>query len=504
MKQPLHIAVVGHTNAGKTSLLRTLTRQVSFGEVSDRPGTTRHTESIELRVDGAAAVRFYDTPGLEDSVALLDYLNTQPGQSRPDKVRAFLQGPEARGVFEQEAKVLRTLLEQADAAMYVIDTREAVLPKHRAECEILTWCARPVMPVLNFVASPDSREQAWRQAMLDANLHVQIAFDAVAPFIGAERRLYGDLATLLNPHRDQLLEIVAWLEQEQAARRQAGCRAVADTLIDLAAMRRVITAEDHADSARQQAHVRDFREAVLARARRSVDELLAIQAFRPDDAELASLPGLQGRWEDDLFNPEVLKEAGKKLGMGAAVGAGIGAVADVALAGLSFGTGTTLGATLGGLASQGWRPLWRKIDNRMQGVQELTLEDPVLLVLTDQLLRLLLALEQRGHAAVDKLRLADDAAGEGKLAHRLSGVIEALAPARGHPEWEQAGTGWSLSALKEQAQERLSDALNPFHAVRAEFGRLGDWMPFGSGGDRAECLAEVSQALRQVLPSPGR
>ena len=90
------------------------------------------------------------------------------------------------------------------------------------------------------------------------------------------------------------------------------------------------------------------------------------------------------------------------------------------------------------------------------------------------------------------------------MAHRLSGVIEALAPARGHPEWEQAGTGWSLSALKEQAQERLSDALNPFHAVRAEFGRLGDWMPFGSGGDRAECLAEVSQALRQVLPSPGR
>ena len=56
MKQPLHIAVVGHTNAGKTSLLRTLTRQVAFGEVSDRPGTTRHAESIELRVDGAAAV----------------------------------------------------------------------------------------------------------------------------------------------------------------------------------------------------------------------------------------------------------------------------------------------------------------------------------------------------------------------------------------------------------------------------------------------------------------
>ena len=105
---------------------------------------------------------------------------------------------------------------------------------------------------------------------------------------------------------------------------------------------------------------------------------------------------------------------------------------------------------------------------------------------------------------MDKLRLADEASGEGKLAHRLSGVIEALAPARGHPEWEQVKAGWSMSDLRQQAQESLTDALNPFSAVRAELGRLGDWMPFGSGGDRDACLAEVSQALRQVLPSPGR
>ena len=52
MADPIAIAVVGHTNAGKTSLLRTLTRRSGFGEVSDRPGTTRHVESIDLRIDG--------------------------------------------------------------------------------------------------------------------------------------------------------------------------------------------------------------------------------------------------------------------------------------------------------------------------------------------------------------------------------------------------------------------------------------------------------------------
>ena len=36
-KPPLKLAVVGHTNVGKTSLLRTLTRDVGSGEVSHRP-----------------------------------------------------------------------------------------------------------------------------------------------------------------------------------------------------------------------------------------------------------------------------------------------------------------------------------------------------------------------------------------------------------------------------------------------------------------------------------
>ena len=118
MTQPIAIAVVGHTNAGKTSLLRTLTRQGSFGEVSDRPGTTRHVERIDLRIDGRAAVRFFDTPGLEDAVALQHHLRSLPGEfgNPVDRVRAFLAGPEAHAAYEQEAKVLRTMLE-VDAAV---------------------------------------------------------------------------------------------------------------------------------------------------------------------------------------------------------------------------------------------------------------------------------------------------------------------------------------------------------------------------------------------------
>src|SRR5690606_23962364 len=70
--RPLRLAVVGHTNTGKTSLLRTLTRDPDFGEVSDSPGTTRHVEGVRLLADGAAGLELFDTPGMEDGMALLE------------------------------------------------------------------------------------------------------------------------------------------------------------------------------------------------------------------------------------------------------------------------------------------------------------------------------------------------------------------------------------------------------------------------------------------------
>ncbi|MDR2156150.1 MAG: GTPase/DUF3482 domain-containing protein [Burkholderiaceae bacterium] len=460
----LRFAVVGHTNAGKTSLLRTLTRRVEFGQVSDRPGLTRHAEAVDLRLDGHVTARFLDTPGLEDAVALLEYLNTLPADSRPERIRAFLRGPEARASFEQEAKALRALTEQADAALLVIDTRESVLPKFRAEVEILTWCAKPIMPVLNFVRDAASRRDDWHRMLLEANLHARVEFDVVAPFAGAEAQLYADMATLLPTRRQQFADIGRALAEQARQRRLAACRVIAAGLIGVAAMRRVLPAEDYADALKRQGFVSGFHDDVRRHARRVVDELLALFAFRPDDAELADIPQLAGRWEDDLFNPELLKDAGKRLSLGAAIGAGVGMVADAALAGLSLGAATAMGAALGGAASGGWRTLWRKFGGRLHGVRELTVEDPLLLLLADRLLALACALEQRGHAAGQRLcvtatEMTDMAAGSAQDDPRV--LVRALEPARGHPEWERGDSALSFDwqALEAMLAKRLDERL---------------------------------------------
>ena len=47
---PLKTAVVGHTNTGKTSLLRTLLRDSQFGDVQNAAATTRHVETASINI----------------------------------------------------------------------------------------------------------------------------------------------------------------------------------------------------------------------------------------------------------------------------------------------------------------------------------------------------------------------------------------------------------------------------------------------------------------------
>ncbi len=340
MTKPLKLAVVGHTNVGKTSLLRTLTRDVGFGEVSHRPSTTRHVEGARLSVDGEALLELYDTPGLEDAIALLDYLERldRPGErlDGPARLARFLEGSEARQRFEQEAKVLRQLL-ASDAGLYVIDAREPVLAKYRDELEVLASCGKPLLPVLNFVSSSDHREPDWREALARLGLHALVRFDSVAPPEDGERRLYESLALLLENARPQLERLILDQQAQRQARQQSAARLIAELLIDCAACRRSVVTED------EQQAIGDLRKAVRQREQTCVEALLKLFGFRPQDAAASDLPLLDGRWGDDLFNPETLKQLGVRVGGGIAAGAAAGAGVDLLVGGLTLGAAALAG-----------------------------------------------------------------------------------------------------------------------------------------------------------------
>ncbi|WP_017903439.1 GTPase/DUF3482 domain-containing protein [Pseudomonas asplenii] len=454
MTKPLKLAVVGHTNVGKTSLLRTLTRDVGFGEVSHRPSTTRHVEGARLSVDGEPLLELYDTPGLEDAIALLDYLERldRPGErlDGPARVQRFLDGSEARQRFEQEAKVLRQLL-ASDAGLYVIDAREPVLAKYRDELSVLASCGKPLLPVLNFVSSAAQREDDWRQALARLGLHALVRFDSVAPPEDGERRLYESLALLLEGSRPQLERLVRDLEAQRQARRQGAKRLIAELLIDCAACRRQVAGDATAESEA----IAELRQAVRQREQRCVEALLKLYAFRRDDAAASDLPLLDGRWGDDLFNPETLRQLGVKVGGGMAAGAAAGAGVDLLVGGLTLGAAALAGAIAGG-ALQTARGYGSRLLGKLKGKRELTLDDSVLRLLALRQRQLLLALEARGHAALDSIRIdtpVDKSWREGKLP-------EALGKARAHPQWSSLNPQPKLSQAERQEQlEKLLQIL---------------------------------------------
>ena len=454
MTKPLTLAVVGHTNVGKTSLLRTLTRDVGFGEVSHRPSTTRHVEGARLSVDGEPLLELYDTPGLEDAIALLDYLERldRPGErlDGPARVARFLDGSEARQRFEQEAKVLRQLL-ASDAGLYVIDAREPVLAKYRDELSVLSSCGKPLLPVLNFVSSPQHREPEWRDALARLGLHALVRFDSVAPPEDGERRLYESLALLLEHSRDALQRLLTDQEAQREARKRSALRLIAELLIDCAACRRSVASEKTVE---QQA-INQLRDAVRQREQRCVEALLKLYGFRSNDAAASDLPLLDGRWGNDLFNPETLKQLGVRVGSGVAAGAAAGAGVDLMVGGLTLGAAALAGAIAGG-ALQTARSYGSRLLGKLKGQRELTVDDSVLRLLALRQRQLLHALNARGHAAVDSIKVAtpeDKTWREGKLP-------EALKKARAYPQWSSLNPHPKLSQAERQTQiEALAEQI---------------------------------------------
>lgn len=387
----IRIAVVGHTNVGKTSLLRTLTRDQSFGEVSIRPATTRQVEAIRLDLGAGRLLEFDDTPGFEDSVGLLDTLHRcdpDPRTPGPLRLERFLATPAAMIEFAQEAKALRQLL-AADLAIYVVDVSEPVSGRFADECVILGWSGKPCLVVLNFIARAAATD-AWRDALRNAGLHNVVAFDTVVFDPDDERRLLRQLAALLpaaEAHIDRLIELRL---AERADQLDAAAALIVDALADCARLR-------GADDAGP-----ELRDAARRREQILNGDLLALFRFSARDYAPADLPIQGSAWTVDLFDAQVLTKLGLGLGGAAAKGAAAGAAIDLVTGFTSLGTATLVGGAVGALLD-GANRVRRFFGSRHEDQHATQLDAATLRFLARRACLLARHLAYRGHAAMQPL-----------------------------------------------------------------------------------------------------
>lgn len=449
---PLQMAVVGHTNAGKTSLVRTLLRSNDFGEVDDRGGTTHTVVSAPLTADGRTLILLHDSPGLENAPELLDWLDQHRGARHdgPARLRELFDDPRARARFDQETRVLE-LMSGVDVALYVLDAREPVLEKYRDELAILGNCAKPIVVVLNFTASAESRAGEWRQALAGLALHTVVDFDAAVRDPATEWRLYRKLRAQLDAFAPLLDDWLDHRRREEDQRRQAGLTAIAELLIDVAACRRVVPVRASDQG------VTGLQDAVRRREQSCVETLLDLYRFGDTDYRYEALPLHDAQWRDDPFDPETVRHYGIRTGGYLSAGVGGGAAFDLSTGGLSLGA-ATLAGTLAGAGAGLLHGFGPNAYSRLRGYRRLGVDEAALQLLARRQTDLLAALIRRGHASRSILK--PDRVAEPQAAPRLPRILRR---ARHHPAWSHLNPEPRNDATRAAAVRELSHALG--HSV---------------------------------------
>lgn len=459
MTEPLQLAVVGHTNVGKTSLVSALTRDASL-EVREEAGTTRSHYSRTFVLAGQPLIRFVDTPGFETAGRINRWLDRTGGDDPPDGralLEAFLADAETDELYREEKEALRGAL-AADVLAYVADVTTEPSGQQRQEIRLLRRAGVPVIAVLNVLAQEDRRAE-WTELLRREHVDTVVPLDAWAFSPEQEAHFYRALA-VLRPEMAGALERVLELRGDQAATAQrAAARLLGELLVDALAFRleESYPTKTEALKARDEANA-GFKRRLRRREQQAFEALAGLYGFPSLEVqgENLSVESWSGTWQGDLFDPQALRRYGVSAGTLGLVGAVTGSVLD-GVGGM--GLGTVLGGAVGvgaGLA------LGRRVSTSVDGKGQLSV-GPVDSVqfpamLAHRGLELWSHLEGRSHARRDGVAL-DTVGGPRLGAPQVARLNRLARRCRKQPKWSRIAAGAEAGAEREATVGELADLL---------------------------------------------
>ena len=357
----LQLSLISHTNAGKTTLARTLLRR-DVGEVLDQAHVTETSERfvmLELPArdasDPGGRIMLWDTPGFGDSTTLLREL-----EGRDDPLGWLAEQSfdrvEQLPLYSSQQAVLN-VVEHADVVLYLVNASEepGMAGYVEPEMQILGWIDRPVIVVLNQTGAPsnsDGRgkaEQRWRWHLAShAAVRDVISLDAFTRCWVQEGLLLLRLQALVPElHQGLMTRLLEQWRDENLETLTASARTLAE-LLWKAARDSEPAAEGWIARVGQRGPTRALAARLAAATRAASDQLIAAHRLEGDSAAWA-----RGALED-VSVPGQRPDPRRAGVVGGVVGGLMGGLAaDLASAGLSLGGGAIAGAILGGLGLGG-------------------------------------------------------------------------------------------------------------------------------------------------------
>ncbi len=399
----LDIAIVGHTNTGKTSLVRALTNDQSFGEVKNAPSTTIDVTMISLSAS-TVEFNFYDTPGIEDAMGILEALQNMRSDEvakREEKslLKLFLQAPEMQEEFDQEIKILRQVL-RSDLVLYVIDIRQPILPKYLDEIALLQKAHIPILPILNFISEEGFLEE-WKTELRAYGLHNYLVYDTI--ILPRKQRLFEQISIMFPEHYDAIQVFIDEQNQKDQLKKQDALKIASQFFINLMTLQ--VKSPIPIDSEKLS---QSLEKKVIKVEKKAVDALLKIYRFSREDVHYIAYPLTNAYAQNEFLSTDEMINFSMQFSKGAVAGAGAFAGIDLMSGLTTLGAATATGAVVGGIANT-LRHYSGKLWDKWNNVEVFCLNDNSVLALYIRFLYLIERLNDRSHAAISPLLMQSEA-----------------------------------------------------------------------------------------------
>lgn len=359
----VNLSLISHTNAGKTTLARTLLGR-DVGEVRDAAHVTEVATGYVLVQQAGDTLMLWDTPGFGDTARLLTRLRNSSNPIGWFLTQVWDRWKERPLWSSQQA--VKNAREQADIILYLVNAAEdpagaAYVP---LEMEVLQWIGKPVVLLLNQMGPPragaDDEVRRWHEYLAAVPVvRGAMPMDAFARCWVQEGALFDVIEPLLPPDKQPAMERLTreWqrinLDEFDAAMRVLGA-----SLVTVAQDREPVGARKLLSQLTDVLRGGEEGQAAARKAMAKLAERVETETLRSTE-ELIRIYGLSGkatrkvleRMGKDYQNSEPASEGFAAMLGGVMSGALGGLAADVAAGGLTLGGGMIVGGILGALGA---------------------------------------------------------------------------------------------------------------------------------------------------------
>ena len=337
-------AVLGHPNEGKSSVVSTLTEDDQI-RVSRIPGETIVSKRYTVTIDGEEIIRFVDTPGFQVPRQTLAWFMAFDGD--PAKiVDRFIDTHKNDPFFADECELLDPVSRGA-GIIYVVDGSRPVRDDDLVEMEILRLTGRARMAIINSKTKKKDYTSDWQFEFRKHFNSIRVFNSNTANF--TERIKMLESLKAIDQEWESVLSrvILAFKKDWQKRNRLVTVRMVQtiEESLSFFVSEAITPSSDQEEikerlNKKYQNHIKKTEKQMFKKIRTLFKHHL-FEYQLPDYSILKHDLFSKQTWELLGLTKEQLAAAG------AVIGGTMGAVIDVAAAGITFGVFTAIGGVLG-------------------------------------------------------------------------------------------------------------------------------------------------------------